>query len=63
MNLTGQKFNRLTVIEFAGRSKYGASKYKCKCECGNLSSVRGWELKNNIVIKQYISRLMWLLYK
>lgn len=47
-DLTGKKFNRLTVIKRAG-SKYfpsGQSKplYLCKCECGNEITVLGSNL-------------------
>lgn len=36
IDMTGQKFGRLTVIERAGsRRSDGASVWKCKCECGN----------------------------
>lgn len=34
-DLTGQKFGKLTVLEYAG-SKYGRSSWKCQCECGNI---------------------------
>lgn len=33
-DLTGQKFNRLTAIEYLGNSKW-----KCKCDCGNITIV------------------------
>lgn len=33
-DLTGQKFNRLTVLERAGNNKSGRSLWKCKCDCG-----------------------------
>ena len=33
-DLTGQKFGRLTVVEQAGRTKYGNVLWKCKCDCG-----------------------------
>lgn len=35
IDLTGQKFGRLTVISYAGRSYYGHTQWKCKCDCGN----------------------------
>ena len=47
-NMIGKKFNRLTVIEFAGvrhRSRRRYRKlYKCQCECGNITIV----LKDNL---------------
>lgn len=45
IDLTGQKFGRLTVIERAenrGKQTY----WLCKCECGNEVIVRGGSLKN-----------------
>lgn len=49
INLIGQKFNRLTVLERdlsypsgAGKSVY----WKCKCDCGNIKSVRTDKLRN-----------------
>lgn len=44
IDLTGQKFNKLTVIKFAGiRSKNAY--WECRCECGNIKSVIGSDLK------------------
>jgi hypothetical protein len=34
-DLTGQKFNRVTVLEYIGSYKHGGALYKCKCDCGN----------------------------
>ena len=34
IDLAGQKFNRLTVIETAGKAKDGNYKWLCKCVCG-----------------------------
>ena len=33
-NLTGQKFGRLTVVEYVGKYKCGATLWQCSCECG-----------------------------
>ena len=41
-NLVGERFGKLTVIEFAGVKKYGkknARMWKCKCDCGNETTV------------------------
>lgn len=40
----GQKFGKLTVLERLAQS--GDSIWKCKCECGNLTAVIGYNLKN-----------------
>lgn len=45
-NLVGQKFNRLTVMEYAGRTKRGVPKWLCLCDCGNKTIVASGHLKN-----------------
>lgn len=35
IDLTGQKFGRLTVIERVDNDKNGLTRWKCVCECGN----------------------------
>ena len=46
-DLTGQKFNRLTVIEKDNIKKNNY--WICQCECGNTTSVRGIDLKRGQV--------------
>lgn len=48
IDLTGQKFNMLTVLEKASTIN-GITTWKCKCDCGNITFVRGGNLKNNLV--------------
>ena len=49
IDLTGQKFNRLTVLK-RDFSKTGHSVYWiCQCDCGNVVSVQGNHLKNGNV--------------
>ena len=36
IDLTGQKFNRLTVLGLGERNSSGQIQWKCKCECGNI---------------------------
>ena len=44
-DLTGQKFGRLTIIEFDG-VKNGNSQWRCQCDCGNnIKIVDGQNLK------------------
>lgn len=43
-NLVGQKFNRLTVVEY-DHSDNGVY-WLCKCDCGNYVAVRGRDLKS-----------------
>ncbi len=44
-DLTGQRFGRLTVLEFVPNDK-PSSYWKCKCDCGNTSIVWCGNLKN-----------------
>lgn len=48
IDLTGQKFGRLTVIERANNSKDGRTRWKCVCECGSGKEVvvTGVDLRN-----------------
>lgn len=51
INLIGQKFGRLTVIERDYSRPIGAGKsvyWKCLCDCGNYCSIRSDKLRNNI---------------
>ena len=44
IDLTGQKFGKLTVIEYAGSDKNGHAKWHCKCDCGVEKTVLGTSL-------------------
>lgn len=46
MDLTGQKFGRLIVVERAENYKSGDARFKCKCDCGNEIIVASQRLKN-----------------
>ena len=48
IDITGKKFNKLTVIGFYEKSKNGA-RWLCECDCGNKTIVRGANLKNGSV--------------
>lgn len=41
IDLTGQRFGHLVVIEYAGRNERRESLWRCHCDCGNESVVRG----------------------
>ena len=47
IDLTGQKFGRLTVIERAGSSKDKKAMWRCLCDCGEESIVIGKNLIRN----------------
>lgn len=46
LDLTGQRFGRLTVVECCGRSKDGQKVYLCRCDCGTEKKVRSGNLRN-----------------
>lgn len=46
LDLTGQKFGRLTVIERVDSDKRGQARWKCKCECGNETIVHSYNLRS-----------------
>lgn len=45
-DLTGMKFNRLTVLAQAGRDRYGKILWLCRCECGGHVITHGRSLAN-----------------
>lgn len=49
LNLIGQKFGRLTVIDRLENTKSGKTRWLCICDCGNETAVQGNNLKNKHV--------------
>ena len=49
IDLTGQRFGRLVVVEWAGSDKNGSAIWSCQCDCGNIVTVRGGHLKSSAV--------------
>jgi len=48
LDLVGQKFGHLSVLRFNEvRGNY--TYWDCKCDCGNLKTVKGTDLKNNTI--------------
>ena len=45
-DLTGMRFNKLTVLEKAGHDKYNKILWKCVCDCGNVTITHGRDLVN-----------------
>ncbi len=43
-NHVGEKYGRLTIIEFIGRGKHSVPIYRCRCECGKEKRVNWWSL-------------------
>lgn len=46
IDLKGQKFTRLKVIQEDGKDGHGQYKWLCQCDCGNIVSVTGGHLRN-----------------
>lgn len=47
INITGKKYNNLTVLEFHHTDKYRTSYWLCSCDCGNKVIVRKNNIENN----------------
>jgi len=42
IDLAGQKFHKLTVIEYAGKDKWNQSRWLCQCSCGKTKIILGY---------------------
>lgn len=49
IDLTGKKFNHLTVVSRVDNAAKGVTRWKCLCDCGQYTVVRGANLKNGAV--------------
>lgn len=49
LNLAGQRFGRLIAIEVHDQDAYRAYRWKCTCDCGTDTVVRGSQLKSGAV--------------
>lgn len=45
-DITGQKFGKLTAIEYAGFNKQGKALWKCRCDCGGECVTTGVNLRS-----------------
>ena len=45
-DLTGMKFNRLTVVSFSHFDKKKNGYWVCKCDCGKIKTIVGFEIKS-----------------
>ena len=50
IDLTGQKFGRLTVLSEAGIDKHGKVKWLCRCECGTQKAIDGTNLRRGVIV-------------
>lgn len=46
IDLTGQQFGRLTVIQRSGTSQSRQAQWLCQCACGNTTLVQAYDLKS-----------------
>ena len=46
IDITGQRFGRLTVVACAGRTKRGNTIWTCRCDCGNEKIVQASHLRS-----------------
>lgn len=46
IDLTGQRFGKLTVLKEAGRTPRKAVVWLCQCDCGNTKEIRAASLKD-----------------
>ena len=46
IDITGQKFNRLTVVSRAENNKYKKATWNCICDCGNALIITSSQIKN-----------------
>jgi len=47
IDLTGQKFGRLTVVKYVENDKWNKSRWLCQCDCGNQKNILSNSLKSN----------------
>lgn len=45
IDLTGQRFGRLVVVERAGTSRNRQAMWRCRCDCGKKIAVQGYHLR------------------
>ena len=48
LDLSGQRFGRLIVIERVGKNKYRKVYWLCQCDCGNITKAQAHHLKSGV---------------
>ena len=49
-DLTNQRFGRLVVLERAENDKHSCTCWVCKCDCGNIKTIRGNALRRGLTV-------------
>lgn len=49
IDITGNRYNHLTVIRRLDNASNGVAVWECLCDCGNITQVRGTNLKSGAV--------------
>jgi|TARA_Y100000310_G_C20309955_1_gene635775 hypothetical protein len=49
LELQGQRFGRLVVIEFNHKDKWQAAHWLCRCDCGKKKTVQGGNLRGGLI--------------
>ena len=50
IDITGNKYGKLIVIEYSHKDSRNVTYWKCLCECGNEKVIRGQHLKSGAII-------------
>lgn len=45
-DIAGQRFGKLIALRNTGSNEHGSAMWECKCDCGNILTVRGMDLRN-----------------
>lgn len=48
IDMTGQRFGRLVVIDRAENDKKNHARWRCVCDCGNITVVTGYSLRGGL---------------
>lgn len=46
IDMTGQRFGRLTVLEQAESSRHGRTRWTCRCDCGSVKTIQSTDLRS-----------------
>lgn len=48
IDMTGKRFGKLTVLRRSGNTQDGSAVWECRCDCGNLTQVKGNSLRSGV---------------